>query len=191
MVQRLKGIAVEALRLNMRLYAAWLDASRDYLGALRDLAGRELAGAADAGTARPAAPAASARSAAAAATIPPVPPLVLAASAGGQASAAISVSNSTGQALAAEPVLSPQLAEAGLMIEPGRQNLAPGAAAVFTLRYTAAADSPAEGDIHGHVSIPHLGDRRIPVVLRCLRDSMVAPLPEPGEGAAPDKGMPA
>lgn len=152
----LKEMVGQAMRLNMRYYGGLIDVTRDYLSALRTLAETGLDP-----KSQPPKPEAK----------PPVavvPPLILAAPAGKSASASFSVTNNTGSEVTADPELAETLVSAGVTVEPSGMLVASGEDAVFTLKAKPTTKMPVEVDIHGSVSIPHFGDREIPVVLRRL-----------------------
>ncbi|WP_298918683.1 hypothetical protein [uncultured Roseobacter sp.] len=151
-----KGLARQALRLNMQYYGGLFDVTRDYLVALRKLA--DEGSAPDVPVNKPAPKAAA----------PAIPPLVLAAPAGKQASASFAVTNTTGQEVAADPEVSENLKKAGVIAEPAGRMVAAGQDAIFTLKAKPSGKMPVETDLHGTVSVPHFGDREIPVVLRRL-----------------------
>jgi hypothetical protein len=151
--ERLKAMAGEAVRLNLAYYGALIDATRDYLGALKGIVGTGV-------TATP--------RRAAAARPPALPPLVLSAVAGEVAEAAFAVSNGTDREVTADPHLSDALTTAGVTAAPTGRVMAPREEAAF--RLSARIDEGQTSDIHGAVSVPGLGDREIPVVLRRLPD---------------------
>lgn len=154
--ERLKAMAGEAVRLNLAYYGALIDATRNYLGALKGIVGNDAAA--------PERPDAPLRPPA-----PAIPPLVMSAAAGEAAEAAFAVSNGTGQEVTADPQLSDNLTAAGVTAEPSGRLMAPDEDAAF--RLSARIDPGQSGDIHGTVSVPGLGDREIPVVVRRLPDN--------------------
>jgi hypothetical protein len=154
--ERIKSMAGEAVRLNLAYYVALIDATRNYLGALKGIV--ESGAAPQQEREAPARPAA-----------PAIPPLLMSAVAGQVAEAAFAVSNGTGQEVTADPLLSDALTAAGVTAEPSGRLMAPGEDATF--RLSAQVDANQNSDIHGTVSIPGLGDREIPVVLRRVPDA--------------------
>lgn len=159
--ERLKAMAGEAVRLNLAYYGALIDATRNYLGALKGIV---ETGAAATQERRPAVPRPAE---------PAVPPLVLSGAAGATAEAAFAVSNGTGKEVTADPHLSDTLTAAGVTAEPSGRLMAPGEDAKF--RLLARVDPGQAADIYGTVSVPGLGDRAIPVVVRRLPDPPSAP----------------
>ena len=129
--------------------------TRDYLGALRDLAEKGV-------------DKAPSQTASAPSAVPAVQPLILAARAGKEASASFAVTNSTGQEVAADPILSDNLITAGVKAEPAGRMVQHGEDVVFTLKGKPTGKMKLDQDIHGTVSIQPFGDREIPVVLRRL-----------------------
>lgn len=166
---RLKAMAGEAVRLNLAYYGALIDATRNYLGALKAIVETGAAPSRASATARARAPA------------PAIPPLVMAAAAGEAAEAAFAVSNGTGREVTADPRLSDGLMAAGVTADPSGRLMAAGEEAAF--RLSARVASTQEADIHGTVSVPGLGDREIPVVLRRLSEAPAASKPGPKRGA--------
>lgn len=156
-----KELFGQAMRLNMKYYGGLFDVTRDYLGALRDLA--EKGAAADAPPAPRPAPAA-----------PVVQPLILAAQANKIASASFAVTNNTGKEVAADPAVSDALAAAGVKVEPAGRMVAHGEEAVFTLKGKPTGKMKLDQDIHGSVSVHPFGNREIPVVLRRLPGAAAA-----------------
>ena len=161
-----KGLVGDAVKLNMSYYGALLDVTTDYLKALKGLAEAAAANSARPVATRPAASPAPPRPA----TAPPVPPLVLAAEAGKAAEANFAVTNSTPEEVGADIEISKELSEAGVTAEPAGMMMAPGQQVVFKLVGRPGKMLDPARDVHGHVSVPRLGDRAIPVVLRRLPD---------------------
>ncbi|MCV3273968.1 hypothetical protein [Roseobacter sinensis] len=154
----MKDILSQAVRLNMKYYSGLFDVTRDYLGALRDLAEQGL----DKDARRPTAPQPQP-------AVPAIQPLILAAPAGKEAAASFAVTNNTGQEVAADPEVSESLKAAGVIAEPAGRMVAHGEEVVFTLKGKPTSKMKLDQDIHGSVSVRPFGDRDIPVVLRRLR----------------------
>lgn len=153
---QMKDLFNQAMRLNMKYYSGLFDVTKDYLGALRDLAEQGLDKPPPAAAApRPAAPA--------------IQPLILAAPAGKEAAASFAVTNNTGQEVAADPEVSESLRAAGVIAEPAGRLVAHGEDVVFTLKGKPTSKMKLDEDVHGTVSVRPFGDREIPVVLRRLR----------------------
>ena len=95
---QMKDILGQAMRLNMKYYSGLFDVTKDYLGALRQLVDQGAATSAPKSAAQKAPPAA-----------PAIQPLILAASAGKEATASFAVTNNTGQEMAADPEVSDSL----------------------------------------------------------------------------------
>ncbi|NOD88207.1 MULTISPECIES: hypothetical protein [unclassified Ruegeria] len=152
----MKDIFNQAMRLNIKYYSGLFDVTKDYLGALRDLAEQGLEKSPPATVVpRPAAPA--------------IQPLILAAPAGKLAEASFAVTNNTGKEMAADPEVSESLRTAGVIAEPAGRMVAHGENVVFTLKGKPTSKMKLDQDIHGSVSVRHFGDREIPVVLRRLK----------------------
>lgn len=154
---QMKETLKQAMRLNMKYYSGLFDVTRDYLAALRDLAEESARTGEKTSTASRAQ-----------ATSPAIQPLILAAPAGKNAEARFSVTNNTGQEVAADPELSETLKAAGVKAEPAGRLVGHGENAVFTLTAKPTSKMRVEEDIHGTVSVRPFGDREIPVVLRRL-----------------------
>ncbi|MFA3919972.1 hypothetical protein [Ruegeria hyattellae] len=150
-----KDLFGQAMRLNMKYYSGLFDVTRDYLGALRELAEKGVENS----------PPPAQRPAPAA---PAVQPLILAAQANKVASASFAVTNKTGKEVAADPAVSDGLAAVGVKVEPAGRMVAHGEEAVFTLKGKPSGKMKLDQDIHGSVSIHPFGNREIPVVLRRL-----------------------
>ncbi|WP_300062709.1 hypothetical protein [uncultured Roseobacter sp.] len=155
---QMKDLFSQAMRLNMKYYSGLFDVTKDYLGALRDLA--------EQGAAKASAPASGPRAQPAA---PAIQPLILAAAAGKDATASFAVTNNTGQQVAADPEVSDSLKAAGVVAEPAGRMVAHGEDVVFTLKGRPTSKMKLDQDVHGTVSVRPFGDREIPVVLRRLR----------------------
>ncbi len=154
----MKEMFNQAMRLNIKYYSGLFEVTKDYLGALRDLAGQGLQVDTKAAAATPKSQA----------TVPAIQPLILAAPAGRVATAQFAVTNNTGEEVAADPELSESLQKAGIKAEPSGRMVAKGENVIFTLTGKPTGKMDFERDIIGSVSVRPFGDREIPVVLRRL-----------------------
>lgn len=163
--ENLRELVNDAFKLNIEYYGALIDVTRNYLKALRGLANDASRDQRSPVTPQqpPAEPAG--RPAAIAA---PVPPLVLAVEPGKVAEAAFAVTNSTSKDVGADIEISAELRDAGVTAEPAGMMMAPGQQVVFKLVGRSGNRDASGSDIHGTVTVPGLGDKAIPVVLRHL-----------------------